>query len=76
MNAQTSKAPSRLHSLWITLEAAEVLDLKRIGQDREASDALTYFHEVLLPRMRAAARQRGLALDLLDEMENDERLSR
>lgn len=61
-------------SLWITLEAAEIIELKRINQDRDGEGAIAFFREVVTPRVRAAARQRGLALDLPTEEENDERL--
>jgi hypothetical protein len=68
----SSTAPNR--SLWITLEAEEVIELKRIGMDRDGSGAAAFFRDVVAPRVRAAARQRGLALDLLAEETNDERL--
>lgn len=63
-----------LRSLWVTLEAEEVIELKRINLDRDAEDALNFFHEIVFPRVRAAAIQRGIALDLLVEDKNDERL--
>lgn len=61
-------------SLWITLQPEEVIELKRIGQDRDGDAALTFFREILTPRLRAAARQRRIALDLLPEEASDERL--
>lgn len=61
-------------SLWITLEAAEIIELKRIALDKDVDGALTFFRNVLAPRVRAAARQRRIALDLLTEEKNDERL--
>ncbi len=61
-------------SLWITLEATEIIELKRINQDRDEDGALIFFREVVALRVRAAARQRGIALDLLTEEKNDERL--
>ena len=63
-------------SLWITLEATEIIELKRINQDRDGEGALDFFREVVAPRVRVAARQRGLALDLLAEDKNDECLPR
>lgn len=68
----TSGAGTR--SLWITLEAAEIIELKRIAQDKDVDGALTFFRGVLTPRVRAAARQRRIALDLLPEEASDERL--
>ena len=63
-------------SLWITLEAQEVIEMKRIKQDYDEDGALTFFRQVVAPRVRAAALQRGLALDLLTEEAADERLPR
>ena len=67
-----SKPPSAPRSLWITLEATEVIELKRIGMDRDVGEAVVFFKEVLMPRAGAAARQRGIALDLLEKMGEDE----
>lgn len=78
MDNQTEKAnltpPPALRSLWITLEAPEVIELKRIGMDGDRDGAVTFFRDVLMPRLRAAVRQRGMALDLLMETKDDERL--
>lgn len=60
--------------LWITLEAVEIIELKRINQDRDTEGTLHFFREIILPRVRAASIQRGIALDLLAEEKNDERL--
>ena len=59
-------------SLWITLEATEIIELKRINQDRDEDGALDFFRQVVAPRVSAAAQKRGLAL--LAEEKNDERL--
>jgi len=56
------------------LEAPEVIELKRIAIDRDGDSAVDFFRETLAPRVRAAACQRGLALDLLTEEKKDERL--
>ena len=56
------------------LEAPEVIELKRIAIDHDGDSAVAFFREALAPRVRAAARQRGLALDLLAEDQNNERL--
>ena len=68
-------AEKMTRSLWITLEAAEIIELKRINQDRDGDGALDFFREVVAPRVRAAAQKHSLALDLLTEEKNDERLS-
>jgi len=69
-------AEKTTRSLWITLEAAEIIELKRIKQDYDEEGALTFFRQVVAPRVRAAALQRGLALDLLTEEAADERIPR
>lgn len=77
MNNQAENADRKSpapRSLWITLEATEIIELKRINLDRDRDGAVAFFREVVAPRVRAAARQRGLALDLLAEETNDERL--
>ena len=66
----------KVRSLWITLEATEIIELKRIKQDRDEDGALDFFRQVVAPRACAAAIQRGIALDLLTEEKNDERLPR
>jgi len=68
------KPPPAPRSLWITLEAPEVIELKRIGIDRDRDETIAFFKDVLVPRVNAAARQRGIALELLAEDENHERL--
>lgn len=72
--ASREKTRAVPRSLWITLEAPEVIEVKRIKQDRDDEGALIFFREVVAPRVRAAARQRGMALDLMTEEANDERL--
>jgi len=61
MVIKLSPAP---RSLWITLEAAEVIELKRVGMDRDRDETVAFFKEVLVPRVREAARRRGIALDM------------
>lgn len=62
-------------SLWITLQPEEVIELKRIGMDRDEDGAADFFRDVLVPRIRAAAIQRGIALDIPAEDKNNERIS-
>jgi hypothetical protein len=69
-----SKLPPAPRSLWITLEATDVIELKRIGMDRDRDETVAFFKDVLVPRVCAAARQRGIVLDMLAEDENHERL--
>ncbi len=58
--------------LWVTLEASEVIELKRIAMDRDMDEAVTFFNNVLTPRVRTAALQRGLGLDILEEDINND----
>jgi len=69
-----SKPPSAPRRIWIMLEAPEVIELKRIAIDRDGDGAVAFFWDVLITRARAAALQRGIALDMLAEDENHERI--
>jgi hypothetical protein len=73
-NRKTDLSPT-LHHIWVTLEAPEVIELKRIAMDLDADGSVTFFCDVLTPRVRAAARKRGIALDMLVEDEDDEHIS-
>jgi len=55
----------------LTLEGPEVIELKRVVLDRDAPGATAFFQRVVAPRVRATARQRGIAV----ESEDDEGLS-
>ncbi len=67
-------AAAGARTLWLVFEAAEVIELKRILLDRDGEGAEAFFQRVVTPRVRAAARQRGIATDLLAEESGDERL--
>lgn len=69
-----SAPPTPPGSLWITLEASEVMELKQIAMDRDGDGAVAFFQNEVLPRVRAAARQRGMALDILAEDMSGERV--
>jgi len=61
---QTGRAPAtRPRSIWITLEAPEVIELKQIVLDRDAPGATDFFQRVIVPRVGKAARQRGIITD-------------
>ena len=70
-----SKLPPIPRSLWITLEAPELIELKRIAIDHDEGGAVTFFLDVLVPRVRSAAMKRGIALDMLVEDEKNECIS-
>ena len=65
-------AAAGARTLWLVFEAAEVIELKRILLDRDAEGTEAFFQRVVSPRVRAAARQRGSATDLLAEEGDDE----
>ena len=68
-NEDANNKSATAHSLWITLEAEEVIELKRISLDRDENDALDFFQNILVPRVSTAARQRGIVVDFLKEMQ-------
>lgn len=55
-------------AIWITVEAAEIIELKRIKMDKDAAGAVIYFREVLLPRVIGQC----IALDQLEESNSNE----
>ena len=61
--ADPAPAPRRI---WVTLEAPEVIELKRIALDRDAPSAVALFRDVVTPRVRTAAAARGLPLNVPD----------
>jgi hypothetical protein len=66
----------RPSAIWIVLEPAEIMDLKRIVLDHDAAVAVDLFRSLILPRVRTAARERGLALDWVTEISADDDLPR
>jgi hypothetical protein len=58
--------------LWVTLEAPELIELKRIAMDRDMDEAVTFFNNILTPRVRTAAIKRGLGLPILEEDINND----
>ena len=61
--ADPAPAPRRI---WVTLEASEVIELKRIALDHDADGAVAFFRNLVTPRVRAAAAARGIALEVPD----------
>jgi hypothetical protein len=61
------KAPPRPRCVWLTLEAAEIIELKQVMLDHDVPGAVAFFHRVVLPRARAAAEQRGIPLEEQDD---------
>jgi len=69
--ADPAPAPRRI---WVTLEAPEVIELKRIALDHDAASAVAFFRDVVTPRVRAAAQRRGISEDIGDKDVDHERL--
>ena len=57
---ETTRAVAR--RTWIELEAPEVIELKRIVLDKDRASAAAFFREVVVPKTRAAAERRGMAV--------------
>jgi len=81
LNNQKEKSPPTIdvstttRCIWVTLEASEVIELKRIAMDRDDDSAVSFFYEVLTPRVRIAALQRKVGLEMLVENKNNEHIS-
>lgn len=68
-------APATAHCIWVTLEATEVIELKRITIDGDADSAVTFFTEILCPRVITAALYQNVAMDILWENTHNEHIS-
>jgi len=55
--------PPQAQHIWLVLEPTEIIELKQVVMDRDTPGAVEFFYRVIVPRVRAAARQRGLATD-------------
>lgn len=54
------KTEKRYHAIWVTVEAEEVIELKRIALDRDAAEAVDFFRAVIAPQVIAAAERFGI----------------
>ncbi len=68
------RLPDKLTSLWISLEAVDIIELKRIRMDRDRRGAVKFFNQILLPRLLAASGKQGISLAGILEVESDEHL--
>jgi len=81
MNRQTEKTtqltvePTTTRCIWVTLEPSEVIELKRIAMDDDMEEAISFFCDVLAPRVRTAASQRGVAQEMFIKDNIDEHIS-
>ena len=60
MTAQESSPPRRI---WLTLQAAEIIELKQAMMDRDVAGARAFFRRVVVPRVREAAAERRIAIE-------------
>lgn len=74
-NDRVANVSTTTRCIWVTMEASEVIELKRIAIDRDVDGAVTFFNEVLCPRVKIAAAQRNVALDVLLEGKSNEHIS-
>jgi len=56
-----------LRRIWLTLEGPDIIELKQVVLDRDAEGAMAFFRRVVVPKVRVAARRRGISI----EEEND-----
>lgn len=52
---------TREQPIWLMFEPAEIIELKQVVLNRDAPGAADFFYRVIVPRVRTAARQRGVA---------------
>lgn len=71
----TNQEP-RPRFIWLKLEPAEIIELKRLVMDRNASAAAAFFHAIVLPGTLEAARRCGILDDGAPLEENHGHLSR
>jgi hypothetical protein len=62
-----SPQPSR--HIWLTLQGPDVIEVKQVALDRDVEGAVSFFRRVVAPRVREAARRRGIPIE-----EEDDRL--
>lgn len=53
--------------IWLTLEGPDIIELKQVMLDRDAEGAAAFFRRVVVPRVREAARQRGIPMEEADD---------
>jgi hypothetical protein len=64
MNATDSRPPRHI---WLTLEGLEIIELKQAMLDRDVTGAAAFFRRVVAPRVREAARRRGISIEEEDD---------
>jgi hypothetical protein len=49
--------------IWLTVQAAEIIELKQAMTDRDVAGAVAFFQRVVVPRVRRALEQRGVVIE-------------
>lgn len=62
---------SRPRCIWLTLEGPDIIEMKQVVLDRDAPGAAAFFRRVVAPRVRAAAKQRGILIDGIEADEDE-----
>ena len=57
-------------AIWVTVEAIEVIELKRIVLDRDVAEAVEFFQAVIVPQVRTMADRYGIHRAGVEETEN------
>jgi len=65
---------SRPRRIWLALEAAEIIEMKQVVLDRDAAGAAAFFQRVVVPRVEAVARRRGILPEEGEDEVRHERL--
>ncbi|PIV05884.1 MAG: hypothetical protein CO013_00875 [Syntrophobacterales bacterium CG_4_8_14_3_um_filter_58_8] len=64
------KTEKRKLAIWMTMEAIEVIGLKRIVLDRDVAEAVGFFHAVIAPQVFATAERFGIHRVDVEETED------
>ena len=65
---------SSTRRIWLTLEAEEIIELKRLMMDCDVKGARAFFHQTVFPRVRRAAERREMRAERSPEqLEEDAR---
>lgn len=68
---EATHTSSRPRCIWLTLEGPDIIEMKQVVLDRDAQGAVAFFQRAVAPRVRDAARRRGIPIDVVEEGESD-----
>lgn len=64
------KTEKRKITIWMTVEAVEVIELKRIVLDRNVAEAVDFFQAVISPQVFAMAERFGIHRTHIEETDD------